>query len=112
MRRRWTETIEYFKKNGVRAVNMSWGGNAEERSKTRSKRNNAGGTPEERKELARKIYTIGDTAFKNAIHERAGTFCSSRARATRNLDNEVRRVLSVELRSAEHHFHRRGRSSR
>jgi hypothetical protein len=60
------ETIEYFKKNGVRAVNMSWGGNLrsiEDALET----HNAGGTPEERKELARKIYTIGDTAFKNAI---------------------------------------------
>ncbi|MCB1060902.1 MAG: S8 family serine peptidase [Calditrichaeota bacterium] len=60
------ETIDYMKKNGVRAVNMSWGGNLrsiEEALET----HNAGGTPEERKELARKIYTIGDTAFKNAI---------------------------------------------
>lgn len=61
-----TEAIEYFKKNGVRAVNMSWGGSLrsiEDALET----HNAGGTPEERKALARKIYTIGDTAFKNAI---------------------------------------------
>ncbi|MCB9365853.1 MAG: S8 family serine peptidase [Calditrichaeota bacterium] len=60
------ETIEYFKKYGVRAVNMSWGGNLrsiEDALET----HNAGGSVEERKELARKIYTIGDTAFKNAI---------------------------------------------
>lgn len=61
-----TEAIEYFKKNGVRAVNMSWGGSLrsiEDALET----HNAGGTPEERKALARKIYTICDTAFKNAI---------------------------------------------
>jgi len=61
-----TETIEYFKKNGVRAVNMSWGGSLrgiEDALET----HNAGDSPEARKELARTIYTIGDTAFKAAI---------------------------------------------
>ncbi len=61
-----TETIEYFKKNNVRAVNMSWGGSLKS-IEDALEANNAGGTPDERKELARKIYTIGDTAFKNAI---------------------------------------------
>lgn len=61
-----TETIEYFKQNNVRAVNMSWGGSLRS-IEDALEANNAGGAPEERKELARKIYTIGDTAFKNAI---------------------------------------------
>lgn len=60
------ETIDYFKKNGVRAVNMSWGGSLRS-IEDALEANNAGGTVEERKALARKIYTIGDTAFKNAI---------------------------------------------
>lgn len=60
------ETIDYFKKNGVRAVNMSWGGSLRS-IEDALEANNAGGTPDERKALARTIYTIGDTAFKNAI---------------------------------------------
>ncbi len=61
-----TETIEYFKTNNVRAVNMSWGGSLRG-IEDALEQHNEGATPEARKELARKIYTIGDTAFKNAI---------------------------------------------
>ncbi|MCC6476493.1 S8 family serine peptidase [bacterium] len=61
-----TEAIDYFKKNNVRAVNMSWGGSLSS-IESALEAHNAGGTLEERKALARQIYTIGDTAFKNAI---------------------------------------------
>jgi len=56
------ETLAYFKKNGVRVVNMSWGG---DRSSVERdlEANNAGGTPEERKELARQIFEIGRAAL-------------------------------------------------
>ena len=60
------ETIDYFKANGVRAVNMSWGGSlrgVEEALEA----HNAGGSPAERKALAREIYTNGDTARREAI---------------------------------------------
>lgn len=63
------ETVEYFKKNGVRVVNMSWGGNIAG-IESALEANNAGGTPEERKALSREIFEIGRDglfdAFKNA----------------------------------------------
>ena len=52
------KTIAYFKQHGVRVVNMSWGGDLRS-IETALERNNAGGTPEERRALARKIYDIG-----------------------------------------------------
>ncbi|MBL0062009.1 MAG: S8 family serine peptidase [bacterium] len=80
-----TETIEYFKKNNVRAVNMSWGGDLAS-IESALEANNAGGTPDERKELARKIYTIGDTAFKNAIMNAPNILFITSA-GNSNLDN-------------------------
>ncbi len=80
------ETIDYFKKNGVRAVNMSWGGSLSS-IESALEANNAGGTVEERKALARKIYTIGDTAFKNAIMNAPNILFITSA-GNSNLDNE------------------------
>jgi len=60
------ETIKYFKDNGVRVVNMSWGGSLAGIEKALEE-NNAGGTPEERKVLARKIFEIGKNALYGAI---------------------------------------------
>ena len=60
------DVVAYFRANGVRAVNMSWGGSlrgVEEALEA----HNAGGTPEERKALARQIFTIGDVALREAI---------------------------------------------
>ncbi|MBM3324777.1 MAG: hypothetical protein FJY66_03835, partial [Calditrichaeota bacterium] len=60
------ESIDYFKKVGVRVVNMSWGGSLAE-VEAALEANNAGGTPEERKALAREIYEIANKALFNAI---------------------------------------------
>ncbi|NOY88005.1 MAG: S8 family serine peptidase [FCB group bacterium] len=60
------ETIKYFKDNGVRVVNMSWGGSLADIEKALEE-NNAGGTPQERKVLARKIFEIGKRALYEAI---------------------------------------------
>ena len=60
------ETIAYFKSNGVRAVNMSWGGSLRG-IETALEAHNAGDTPEARKALAREIFSIGDIAFRQAI---------------------------------------------
>jgi subtilisin family serine protease len=60
------ETIEYFRANGVRAVNMSWGGSLRS-IEGALEAHNAGGTPAQRKQLAREIFTIGDTALREAI---------------------------------------------
>ena len=60
------ENVAYFKKAGVRAVNMSWGGSLAS-IESALEAHNAGGTPAERKVLARKIYSITDKAFREAI---------------------------------------------
>jgi subtilisin family serine protease len=60
------ESIDYFKANGVRAVNMSWGGSLRG-IESALEANNAGGTPDQRKALAREIYSITETVFKQAI---------------------------------------------
>jgi subtilisin family serine protease len=60
------DVVAYFRANGVRAVNMSWGGSLRG-IEAALEAHNAGGTPEERKALARTIYTIGDTALREAI---------------------------------------------
>ncbi len=56
------DVCNYYKKNGVRVVNMSWGGDYAGVEKALED-NHAGGTPEERKELARKIFEIGKTSL-------------------------------------------------
>ena len=59
-----TEMIKYFQDNGARVVNMSWGGSLAGIERA-LEANNAGGTPEERKALAREIFEID----KNALFE-------------------------------------------
>ncbi len=60
------ETIDYFKSIGVRAVNMSWGGDLAS-IEADLEANNAGGTPEERAALARRIFEISRSALFTAI---------------------------------------------
>jgi subtilisin family serine protease len=60
------ETVDYFKANGVRIVNMSWGGNVAG-IESALELNNIGATPEERKALARKIFDIGWDSLYDAI---------------------------------------------
>ncbi|MEM6581614.1 MAG: S8 family serine peptidase [Pseudomonadota bacterium] len=60
------DVIDYFKTYGVRAVNMSWGGSLRGIEEA-LEANNAGGTVERRKALARQIYTIVDSALRKAI---------------------------------------------
>ena len=62
------EVAEYFRTQGVRVVNMSWGGSVrgiEQALETHG----AGGAPDERKALAREIFEISDTALRKAIAE-------------------------------------------
>lgn len=60
------KSVAYFKANGVRVVNMSWGGDLKS-VETALEMNNAGGTPEERRVLARKIYDIGYQKLFDAL---------------------------------------------
>ena len=62
------ENIEYFKQQGVKAVNMSWGGSLAG-IESALEANNAGGDAKQRKALAREIFTIGDKAFRKAIQD-------------------------------------------
>ena len=62
------DTVAYFKANDVRAVNMSWGGSLRSIEEA-LEANNAGGSPEERRKLAREIFTIGDTALRESIRD-------------------------------------------
>ena len=60
------ENIEYFKANGVRVVNMSWGGSISG-VEAGLEQHGIGATPEERKALARKIFDIGFDALRDAM---------------------------------------------
>ncbi len=59
-------TVEYFKQNDVRVVNMSWGGNREE-IENALEANGVGETAEERAEMARKIFKIQRDALYAAL---------------------------------------------
>jgi subtilisin family serine protease len=58
--------VDYFKRNGVRVVNMSWGGSLKE-VEDALEANGAGGTAEERKKLARQIFDIGRDGLLAAL---------------------------------------------
>ena len=60
------ESVDYFKANGVRVVNMSWGGNVAG-IESALEMNNIGATAEERKALARTIFDIGWQALYEAV---------------------------------------------
>ena len=62
------ETFDYFKKYGVRVVNMSWGGDLAS-IESALEANNSGGTPEERKALAREIFEIGKQSLYQGIKD-------------------------------------------
>ncbi|MBU0982349.1 MAG: S8 family serine peptidase [candidate division Zixibacteria bacterium] len=60
------EVVDYYRKNGVRVVNMSWGGDLAG-VEAALEANNAGGTPEERKALARQIFEINKMGLYKAM---------------------------------------------
>lgn len=59
-------TVDYFKRNGVRVVNMSWG-NSLKSVEGALEANNVGKTPEARKKMAREIFEITRVALFDAI---------------------------------------------
>ncbi len=65
------KSVAYFKRHGVRVVNMSWGGDLKS-VETALEQNNAGGTPEERRALARKIYDVGYNGLLGAMRSAPG----------------------------------------
>ncbi len=80
------ETVDYFKKNGVRAVNMSWGGSLAS-VEAALEAHNVGETPEDRKKLAREIYEIGDKKFRESIKNAGDILFITSAG---NSDNDVK----------------------
>ncbi len=64
----YQQVVDYFKDNDVRVVNMSWGGSLAS-IESALEANNAGGTPEERKAFARKLFEIDKEALYKAINE-------------------------------------------
>ena len=80
------ETVSYFRAHGVRAVNMSWGGSLRGIEQA-LEAHNAGGSPQERKKLAREIYTIGDQALRESIRNAGDILFITSAG---NSDNDVK----------------------
>jgi subtilisin family serine protease len=58
--------VDYFKQNGVRVVNMSWGGSLKDVEDALEK-NGAGGAAEERKKLARQIFDVDVGGLRAAM---------------------------------------------
>lgn len=80
------DVISYFQANGVRVVNMSWGGSLRS-IESALEAHSVGDTPEERKALAREIYTISDTALREAISNASDILFVISAG---NSDNDIR----------------------
>jgi len=64
-------TVDYFVEQGVRVVNMSWGGDLSG-IEAALEQTGAPGTPEERRALARRIYDIGYKALSEAMRDAPG----------------------------------------
>lgn len=60
--------VAYFRQQGVRVVNMSWGGSPRG-IEAAFEANGAGGTPEERRATAREYFEIARTALTEAMRE-------------------------------------------
>ena len=79
-------TVTYLASHGARVVNMSWGGDLKSIDQA-LEQNHAGGTPEQRRALARKIYDIGYKALEGAIQKAPSTLFVI---AAGNSDNDVK----------------------
>ena len=63
--------VDFFKRNGVRVVNMSWGGSVKG-IEEQLELCNIGRTPDERKAIAREYFEIGKTALTKAFASAPG----------------------------------------
>lgn len=79
------ETVRYFRDNGVRLVNMSWGGSLAS-IEGDLETHGVGETPEERKALAREIYELNKAGLINAMTGAPEIFFITSAG---NSDNDV-----------------------
>jgi hypothetical protein len=67
----YAAVVDYFRRNGVRVVNMSWGGALKD-DEDALEANGAGGTAEERKKLARQIFDIDSDGLRAALQGAPG----------------------------------------
>ena len=79
------DTVEYFKKHGVRVVNMSWG-EAQADAESSLEANGIGATAEERREIARKVFAFQREGLYNAIKNAPNILFVC---AAGNADNDV-----------------------
>jgi subtilisin family serine protease len=80
------ETVQYFRDNGVRVVNMSWGGSLRG-IEDALEANGAGDSPEARKAFARELFDITNDALRRAITDAPEILFVTSAG---NSDNDVR----------------------
>jgi subtilisin family serine protease len=80
------ETVQYFQDNGVRVVNMSWGGSLRS-IENALEANGVGDSPADRKAFARELYDITNAALRRAIRETPEILYVTSAG---NSDNDVR----------------------
>ena len=69
-------TVAYLKQQGVRAVNMSWGGDLKSIDNA-LEQNGYKGTPEERRAFAHQLYDIQYKALEDAVRNAPNTLSSS-----------------------------------
>lgn len=62
----YQETVDYFRAQGVRVVNMSWGGDVKS-IESELERKGVGKTPEERQEMAARFFKIGADGLEKAM---------------------------------------------
>lgn len=79
-------TVAYLKRQGVRAVNMSWGGDLKSIDNA-LEQNGYKGTPEERRAFARQLYDIQYKALEDAVQNAPNTLFVI---AAGNSDNDVK----------------------
>ena len=79
-------TVDYLKAQGVRAVNMSWGGDLKSIDRA-LEQNGYKGTPEERRAFARKLYDVAYVGLEAAVKKAPNTLFVI---AAGNADNDVK----------------------
>lgn len=77
--------VAYFRAQGVRVVNMSWGGSPRG-IEAAFEANGVGGTPEERRQTAREYFEIARTALSEAMRDAPGILFVA---AAGNSDNDA-----------------------
>ena len=84
--------VDFFKRHGVRVVNMSWGGSVND-FENALEQCGIGKDPDERKKIAREYFDVGRDALTKAIRSAPGILFVAAA-GNENSDADVRREHS------------------